>query len=59
MQLQSMPLLEQALQESLRLYPPASGVIRKSVCEFEHEGYRAGVPAGYQVRDRLSPVFAR
>ncbi|EKX51145.1 cytochrome P450 [Guillardia theta CCMP2712] len=46
-QLQSMPLLEQALQESLRLYPPASGVIRESVCEFEHEGFR--VPAGYQV----------
>eukprot|EP00960_Hanusia_phi_P070550 767333-Hanusia_phi.AAC.3 len=53
-QLQSMPLLDKTLQESLRLYPPASGVIRESIQEFEYEGFR--VPAGYQVGTCLNRI---
>lgn len=57
-----MPLLDQALDETLRLYPPAWIGPRRSAVDFEFGGHRipAGVPVNYSswASHRLADVFA-
>jgi cytochrome P450 len=56
-----LPVLEQAIDETLRLYPPVPGGMRHSVEPFEFNGHR--VPAGIHVQyfpwasHRLADVF--
>lgn len=56
-----LPLLTRAIDETLRLYPPAWIGPRRSVREFEFEGVRvpAGMPVAYSswVSHRLPDVF--
>ena len=58
-----MPLLDQAVDETLRLYPPAWVGPRRSAVDFEFAGHRipAGVPVNYSswASHRLPDVFAR
>jgi cytochrome P450 len=57
-----LPLLDQALDETLRLYPPAWVGPRRSAVDFEFGGHRipAGVPVNYSswASHRLPDVFA-
>ena len=56
-----LPLLDQVVDETLRLYPPAWVGPRRSTVEFEFAGHRvpAGVPVNYSswASHRLSEVF--
>ncbi len=56
-----LPLLDQALDETLRLYPPAWVGPRRSAVDFEFDGHRipAGVPVNYSswASHRLPEVF--
>ena len=56
-----MPLLAQAVDETLRLYPPAWVGPRRSAVDFEFAGHRipAGVPVNYSswASHRLPEVF--
>jgi cytochrome P450 len=56
-----LPLLDQAMDETLRLYPPAWVGPRRSAVDFEFAGYRvpAGVPVNYSswASHRLPEVF--
>jgi cytochrome P450 len=57
-----MPQLDMAVEETLRLYPPAWIGPRRSAVEFEFGGYRipAGLPVNYSswASHRLTEVFA-
>jgi cytochrome P450 len=59
--LAELPLLDQALDETLRLYPPAWVGPRRSAVDFEFGGHRipAGVPVNYSswASHRLPDVF--
>jgi cytochrome P450 len=56
-----LPILEQALDETLRLYPPVPAGQRRAIADFEFAGHR--VPAGMHVQyfpwasHRLADVF--
>jgi cytochrome P450 len=56
-----LPILEQALDETLRLYPPVPAGQRRSIADFEFAGH--SVPAGMHVQyfpwasHRLADVF--
>jgi cytochrome P450 len=56
-----LPLLDQAVDETLRLYPPAWVGPRRSVVDFEFAGHRipAGVPVNYSswASHRLPHIF--
>ena len=56
-----LPLLDQALEETLRLYPPAWVGPRRAAVDFEFAGHRipAGVPVNYSswASHRLPEVF--